>query len=156
MFCILLVVLFAFFLACYIAVESIVSICLVCDSSIVATYPSVPAARFAFRLSFIRFVLLFVVVLSGDPKQKQGRGYVDRKLVQAPSNFFAGSLLFWFFGDFRYGALLFMIVYTLTEIFYFDLQMVRIITVFFVPSVFSMCPNCQSMSDYLELAILNQ
>ena len=106
------------------------SICLVCDSSIVATYPSVTAARFAFRLSFIRFVLLFVVVLSGEPKQKQGRGYVDRKLVQAPSNFFAGSLLFWFFGDFRYGALLFLIVYTLTEIFYFDLQMVRIITVF--------------------------
>ena len=35
-------------------------------------------------------VLLFVVVLSGEPKQKQGRGLVDRKLVQAPpsSNFY--------------------------------------------------------------------
>ena len=44
--------------------------------------------------------LLFVVVLSGDPKQNQGRGLVDRKLVQAPSNFIAGrpkaALLFWF------------------------------------------------------------
>ena len=38
----------------------------------------------ASRLCFIRFVLLFVVVLSGETKQKQGRGLVDRKLVQAP------------------------------------------------------------------------
>ena len=52
---------------------SIVSICLVCDTSIVATCPSKPAARFAFRLCFIRFVLLFVVVLSGKPKQNQGQ-----------------------------------------------------------------------------------
>ena len=51
--------------------------------------------------------LLFVVVLSGEPKQNQGRGLVDRKLVQAPSNFIAGrpkaALLFWFFDGFRYG-----------------------------------------------------
>ena len=43
-----------------------------------------------------------------------GRGLVDRKLVQAPSNFIAGrpkaALLFGFFGDFRCGALLFMII----------------------------------------------
>ena len=32
---------------------------------------------------FVLF-LLFVVVLSGEPKQKQGRGLVDHKLVQAP------------------------------------------------------------------------
>ena len=68
----------------YIAVVSIVSICLLCDSCIVATCSSIPAARFAFRLCFIRFVLLFEVVLSGEPKQNQGRGSVDRKLVQAP------------------------------------------------------------------------
>ena len=55
---------------------------LVCDSSIVATWPSKPAARFAFRLCFILFILLFEVVLSGEPKQNQGRGLVDRKLVQ--------------------------------------------------------------------------
>ena len=37
-------------------------------------------------LSFVLFVLffLFVVVVSGEPKQKQGRGLVDHKLVQAP------------------------------------------------------------------------
>ena len=45
---------------------------------------SIPAVRFAFRVYFIRFVLLFVVDLSGEPKQNQGRGLVDRKLVQAP------------------------------------------------------------------------
>ena len=44
------------------AVLSIVSICLVCDSSIVATFASIQAGRFAFRLSYIRFVSLFVVV----------------------------------------------------------------------------------------------
>ena len=65
-------------------------ICLVCNSSIVAICPSIPAARFAFHLCFIRFVLLFVVVLSGEPKQNQGRGLVDRILVQAPSDFIAG------------------------------------------------------------------
>ena len=47
-------------------------------------YPSIPAARFAFRLCFIRFVLLFGVVLSGEPKTNQGRGLVDFRLVQAP------------------------------------------------------------------------
>ena len=69
-----------FFLARYNAVVSIVSICLACKSSIEATCPAIPAA---FRLCFIRFVLLFVVVLSGEPKQNQGRGLVDHKLVQA-------------------------------------------------------------------------
>ena len=39
---------------------------------------------------------------------------VDRKLVKPPSNFIAGrptaALLFWFFGGFRCGALLFMVI----------------------------------------------
>ena len=48
--------LFIVFLARLIVVVSIVSICFVCDSSIVATCPSIPAARFAFCLCFIRFV----------------------------------------------------------------------------------------------------
>ena len=38
-----------------------------------------PAARFAFRLCFICFILLFEVVLSCEPNQNQGRGLVDRK-----------------------------------------------------------------------------
>ena len=51
-----------------------------------------------------------VIVLSDEPRQNQGRGLVDRK---APSNFIAGrpeaALLFWFFGCFRCGVLLFIV-----------------------------------------------
>ena len=81
LFCLLLVVFNAFFLARCVAV---VSVCLVCESSIVATCPSIPAARFGFRLCFIPFVLLFVIVLSGEPNQNEGRGLFDRKLVHSP------------------------------------------------------------------------
>ena len=46
--------------------------------------------------------------------QNQGRGFVDRKLVKAPSNFIAGrpkaALLFWFFGGFRCGVLLLIVI----------------------------------------------
>ena len=77
---------FSFFLARLIAVASTVYTCLVCNSSLVATCPSIPAARFDFRL-FYSFLFLFVVVVSGEPKQKQGRGLVDQKLVQAPQKF---------------------------------------------------------------------
>ena len=39
----------------------------------------------------VLFFLVFVVVLSGEPKLKnQGRGLVDRKLVQALRNYIAG------------------------------------------------------------------
>ena len=46
--------------------------------------------------------------------KNQGRGLVDRKLGKAPPVFFiAGrpkaALLLWFFGDFRCGALLFVV-----------------------------------------------
>ena len=113
------------FLTSYITVVSIVSICLVCDFSIVGICPSISAARFAFCLCFILFLLLFRVVSSGEPKQNQGQGLIDRKLVQAAahlapppphhqSNFIAGcpkaALLFWFFGDFRCSLLLFMFI----------------------------------------------
>ena len=70
------------------------------------------AARFAFCSCFIRFVF----VLSGEPKQNQGRGLVDRKLVQAPhpSKFIAGrpkaALLFWFFGGLTFGVPLFIVI----------------------------------------------
>ena len=40
-----------------------------------------------------------------DPRQNEGRGLVDRKLVEAPSNLIAGrpkaALMFWFFGGLR-------------------------------------------------------
>ena len=81
LFCLLLILFFSLFLlARFIAVVSIVSVCLVSDFSIVATCHSMSAARFVFCLCFIRFGF----VLSGEPKQNQGRGLVDRKLVQAP------------------------------------------------------------------------
>ena len=68
-----------------------------------------PALPFVYVL-FLLF-LLFVAVLSDESKQNQGRGLVNRKLVQpaptSPSNFIAGrpkaALLFWFFGGFNSG-----------------------------------------------------
>ena len=71
-------------------------------------------------LSFFEWFVLvllcdafILMVLSDEPKQNQGRGSVDRKLVKAPSNSIAGrpeaALLFRFFGDFRYGVLLFTV-----------------------------------------------
>ena len=59
----------------------------------------------------MNFVVIF---LSDEPRQNQGRGLVDRKLVKAPSNFIAGrpkaALLFWFFGGFRCGVPLFIVM----------------------------------------------
>ena len=66
---------------------SIVSICFICYSSVVTTCPSTPAARFVFVYVLFVLFLFFVVILSGEPKQNQGRGLVDRKLVQAPQQF---------------------------------------------------------------------
>ena len=51
-------VLFFVFLALLIAVVSTVSTCVVLNSSIVATCPPIPAARFAFSLCFICFDFL--------------------------------------------------------------------------------------------------
>ena len=71
-------------------------------------------------VSFVLF-LLFVVVLSGESKQNQGRGWVDRKLVQPPpphththTNFIAGcpmaAPLFWVFSDFSCGVPLSIVI----------------------------------------------
>ena len=71
-----------------------------------------PALLFVCVL-FVLFLSL-VVILSGEPRQKQGRGSVNRKLIQAPDNYIAGrpkaALLFWFFGDLRCGVSLFIII----------------------------------------------
>ena len=52
--------------------------------------------------------------MSEEPGQNYGRGLVDRKLVEAPINFIAGrpkaALLFWFFGGFRCGVPLFIVM----------------------------------------------
>ena len=57
--------------------------------------------------------LLFVLVLSGEPKQYQGRGLVDRKLVQAPPVILLLAVprrLFCFGGDFRCDVPLFIVI----------------------------------------------
>ena len=53
--------------------------------------------------------------MSEEPRQNKGRGSVGHELVEAPpSNFIAGhpkvALLFWFFGDFRRGVLIFIVI----------------------------------------------
>ena len=67
------------------------------------------------------FDAFVVIVLSDEPRQNQGRGLVDRKLVKAPtpSNFIAGrpktALLFWFFGRFGCGVPLFIVILVIYE-----------------------------------------
>ena len=57
-----------------------------------------------------------LIVLSDEPGQNQGRGLVDRIVVDTPppSNFIAGrpktALLFRFFGDFRCGVPSFIVI----------------------------------------------
>ena len=52
--------------------------------------------------------------MSEKQRQNYGRGMVDRKLVEAPSNFIAGrpkaALLFWFFGGLRCGDPFFIVI----------------------------------------------
>ena len=52
--------------------------------------------------------------MSEEPRQNEGRGLVDRKLVEAPGIFIAGrpkaALLFLFFGDFRCGVPVFIVI----------------------------------------------
>ena len=71
------------FLARFNVVVSVVSSCLVCALSILATCPSTSAARFAFYLCFIRFAFVVRSCFIGKSKLNQGRGLVDRRLVQA-------------------------------------------------------------------------
>ena len=58
--------------------------------------------------------------MSDEQRQNYGRGLVDHKLVQAPPppvTFIAGrpkaAFLLWFFGDFRCGALLFVVIHVI-------------------------------------------
>ena len=77
---------------------------------ILALWPPVFQSSCPLCLLFVFYSFCFLLFLFFcEPKQKQGRGLVDRKLVQAPpSNFIAGrpkaALLFWFFGGFRCGV----------------------------------------------------
>ena len=94
-------------------------LCILVLYVIQALWPPVLQYQPPALLSFVLFGLffMFVVVVSGEPKQKQGRGLVYHKLVPAPVIFIAGrpkaALLVWFFGDFRCGALLFMVIHVI-------------------------------------------
>ena len=87
-------------------------------SSIEATCPSIPAALFASRLCFIRFVFVvrscFVWRTKAEARARVGRPQTSSS---PPVIFIAGrpkaALLFWFFGDFRCGALLFMVIHVI-------------------------------------------
>ena len=82
------------------------------------TYLDYSRARAYCACSRCGWGFFVVIVLSEEPRQNQGQELVDRKLVKAPPppvNFIAGrpraAFLFWFFGDFRCGALLFMVIH---------------------------------------------
>ena len=62
----------SFFLARFTVV---VPVSLVCDSSIVTTCPSIPAARYAFHFCVLFVLFLFVVGLSGEPNRNKGEGW---------------------------------------------------------------------------------
>ena len=66
---------FFFFLAHFIAAVLIVSVSLICDSSIVATCPSIPAARFDFVCVLFVLFLLFVVVFLVSQSRTEGDGW---------------------------------------------------------------------------------
>ena len=82
-------------------------------SSIEVTCPSIPAARFASRLFYC------VVVVRSCFVKAEERARVDRPQTSSspPVIFIAGrpkaALLFWFFGDFRCGALLFIVIHVI-------------------------------------------
>ena len=117
-FCLLLVVFCFFslyFQARFIVVVSFVSICLVCESSIVATCPSMPSARFVFlfELNSFCFCCSFFFV---NQSRTKGEGWSTANKFKHPSNFIAGrpkpALLCWFLCDFRChsGVLLFFVI----------------------------------------------
>ena len=87
-------------------------------SSIEATCPSIPAALCAFRLCFIGFVFVvrscYVWLTKAEARARVGRPQTSSS---PPVIFIAGrpkaALLCWFFGDFRCGALLFMVIHVI-------------------------------------------
>ena len=103
------------FLARFIVVVFVVSICLVCNFSIVATCPSIqlPALLFVCVLFFV-VCRCFVWRTKAELRARVGRPQTSSS---PPVIFIAGrpkaALLFWFFGDFRCGALLFMVIHVI-------------------------------------------
>ena len=85
------------------------SICLVCNFSIVATCPSIQLPALLVVCVFF-FFGCFIWRTKAELRARVGRPQTS---LSPPVIFIAGrpkaTLLFWFFGDFRCGALLFMV-----------------------------------------------
>ena len=103
-----------FLLARFIVVVSVVSICFVCNFSIVATCPSIqlPALLFVCLLFFV-VCKCFIWRTKAELRARVGRPQTSSS-PPPPSNFIAGrpkaALLFWFFGAFRCGVPLFIVM----------------------------------------------
>ena len=85
------------------------SVYFVSDFNIVATCPSIPAARFAFCVLFVLFLLFIVVFLvnQAEPRARVCRPPPAISLLAVPRRLFC----LWFFGVFSCGVLLFMVIY---------------------------------------------
>ena len=103
----LLFLFFILFLACFIVVVSVVSICFVCDFSIEATCPPVSATCFVFVVRSFPSYSWFLWWTEAEPGARVS--WPQSTSSPPPAcNFIV--LLFWFFGDFRYGAPLFIVM----------------------------------------------
>ena len=82
-----------------------------------ATCPSIQLPALLFACALFVLFLLFVVVSPVNQGRTKGEGWSTTNKFKPPSNFIAGrpkaALLFWFFGDFRCGALLVMVIHVI-------------------------------------------
>ena len=82
-----------------------------------ATCPSIQLPALLFVCVLFVLFLLFVVVFLGNQSRTKARVGPPQTSSRPPVTFIAGrpkaALLFWFFGDFRCGALLFMVIHVI-------------------------------------------
>ena len=94
---------------------SVLSICLVCNFSIVVTCPSIqlPALLFVCVLFFV-VCRCYIWRTKAELRARVGRPQISSS---PPVFFIAGrpkaALLFWFFSDFRCGVLLFVVIHVI-------------------------------------------
>ena len=112
LFCLLLVVLFSFLLACFIVV---VSICLVCNSSIVATCPTIQLPALLFVCVLFLLFIMFYLENQTRTKGEVGRPQTNSSppvilLLAVPRRlFFLGSLVVFRCGViYRYSCYIFI------------------------------------------------
>ena len=87
-------------------------LCLFVLYVILALWP--PALQCQLPALLFDCVLLFEVILSGEPNRTKGEGWSTADSFKPPSNFIVGrpkaALLFWFFGNFTCSVLLCMVI----------------------------------------------